>query len=34
MLKLPLFHTVIGTTGVVSDAEARRVEIHQSVIVK
>ena len=33
-LKAPLFHTMTGTTGTGSDAEARRVEINKSVLVK
>jgi outer membrane protein OmpA-like peptidoglycan-associated protein len=33
-LKPPLFHTITGTTGTGSDAEARRVEINKSVLVK
>jgi len=31
-LKPPLFHTIVGTTGTGSDAEARRVEISKSVL--
>jgi cytochrome c oxidase subunit 2 len=33
-LKPPMFHAITGTTGSKTDAEARRVEINKSVIVK
>ena len=33
-LKAPLFRAMTGTTGTGSDAEARRVEINKSVLVK
>jgi hypothetical protein len=32
ILKPPLFHTIVGTTGTGSDAEARRVEVSKAVL--